>query len=172
MPVIETPEHIAAAKKATREVNAMFLTSIMEGRYIDEYLKQEGANAPKVQPGDMAAIGSPLDFVALNVYTPEWVRADAKRLRQILINLLGNAVRFTDAGSITLQVDWRREVARFEVIDTGIGIAPEFLPHVFERFRQADSSTTRRHGGLGLGLAIVKQLTELQGGSVRAKQRP
>ena len=76
VPVIETPDHIAAAKKATRENNAMFLTAIMEGRYIDEYLTQEGANAPKVQPGDMAAIGSPLDFLALNIYAPEWVRAD------------------------------------------------------------------------------------------------
>jgi beta-glucosidase len=76
VPVIETPEHIAAAQKATREMNAMFLTAIMEGRYIDEYLTQEGANAPKVQAGDMAAIGSPLDFVALNIYAPEWARAD------------------------------------------------------------------------------------------------
>lgn len=75
-PVIETAEHIAAAKKATREQNAMFLTAIMEGRYIDEYLSEQGAAAPKVQSGDMAAIGSPLDFVALNIYTPEWVRAD------------------------------------------------------------------------------------------------
>ncbi|HET7604936.1 MAG TPA: GH1 family beta-glucosidase [Sphingomicrobium sp.] len=76
VPVIETPEHIAAAKKATRELNAMFLTAIMEGRYIDEYLSQEGANAPKVQDGDMKAIASPLDFLALNIYAPEWVRAD------------------------------------------------------------------------------------------------
>ena len=76
VPVIETEPHIAAARKATREMNAMFLTAIMEGRYIDEYLEQEGADAPKVQAGDMAAIGSPLDFVALNIYTPEWVRAD------------------------------------------------------------------------------------------------
>jgi beta-glucosidase len=76
VPVIEAPEHIAAAKKATREKNAMFLTAIMEGRYIDEYLTEQGANAPKVQAGDMAAIGSPLDFVALNIYAPEWVRAD------------------------------------------------------------------------------------------------
>ena len=75
-PVMETPEHIAAAKKATREKNAMFLTAIMEGRYIDEYLTEQGAAAPKVQAGDMAAISSPLDFVALNIYTPEWVRAD------------------------------------------------------------------------------------------------
>lgn len=75
-PVMETPEHVAAAKKATREKNAMFLTAIMEGRYIDEYLTEQGAAAPKVQAGDMAAISSPLDFVALNIYTPEWVRAD------------------------------------------------------------------------------------------------
>jgi beta-glucosidase len=76
VPVMETEEHVAAAKKATREMNAMFLTAIMEGRYIDEYLTQEGANAPKVQPGDMEAIASPLDFLALNIYAPEWVRAD------------------------------------------------------------------------------------------------
>src|SRR3569623_2518809 len=76
VPVMETPEHIAAAKKATREHNAMFLTALMEGRYIDEYLREAGAVAPKVQPGDMEAIASPLDFVALNVYQPLWVRAD------------------------------------------------------------------------------------------------
>ncbi|PXA87126.1 beta-glucosidase [Nostoc sp. 3335mG] len=76
VPVVETPEHIAAARKATWEENAMFLTAIMEGRYIDSYLAKEGANAPKVQAGDMKAIGSPLDFVALNVYAPAYVRAD------------------------------------------------------------------------------------------------
>lgn len=77
VPVMDTPEHVAAARKATRIENAMFLTAIMEGRYIDEYLQQEGANAPKVQAGDMAAIGSPLDFLSLNIYAPEWVRADS-----------------------------------------------------------------------------------------------
>jgi beta-glucosidase len=77
VPVIETPEHIEAARKATRDENAMFLTAIMEGRYIDSYLEGEGANAPKVAAGDMKAIGSPLDFVALNVYSPVYVRADA-----------------------------------------------------------------------------------------------
>ena len=76
VPVIETPENIAAAQKATREGNAPFLTALMEGKYIDEYLQQEGANPPKVEPGDMAAIASPLDFVGLNVYTPSYVRAD------------------------------------------------------------------------------------------------
>jgi beta-glucosidase len=75
VPVIETDEHIAAARKATRILNSPFLTAIMEGKYTDEYLQHEGANAPKVEQGDMAAIGSPLDFVGLNVYTPQYVRA-------------------------------------------------------------------------------------------------
>ncbi|MBN8807827.1 MAG: beta-glucosidase [Sphingomonas sp.] len=92
-PAIETAEHIAAARKATREMNAMFLTAIMEGRYIDEYLQQEGANAPKVQPGDMAAIGSPLDFVALNIYAPEWVRADDSAKGYAVVPHIGSSPR-------------------------------------------------------------------------------
>jgi beta-glucosidase len=77
VPVIETRENIEAAQIATREGNAPFLTAVMEGKYTDGYLEREGANAPKVEAGDMKAIGSPLDFVGLNVYTPEYVRASA-----------------------------------------------------------------------------------------------
>jgi beta-glucosidase len=77
IPVIETAAHIEAAKRAFREENAPFLTAVMEGRYTDGYLQREGANAPMVRAGDMAAIGSPLDFIGLNVYQPEYVRADA-----------------------------------------------------------------------------------------------
>jgi beta-glucosidase len=77
VPVIESREHIEAAQRATREVNAPFLTAVMEGKYTDGYLQRTGANAPKVEVGDMKAIGSPLDFVGLNVYTPMYVRADA-----------------------------------------------------------------------------------------------
>ena len=77
VPVIEREDQIEAARRATREGNAPFLTAIMEGKYTDGYLQREGANAPKVEPGDMKIIGSPLDFVGLNVYTPEYVRADA-----------------------------------------------------------------------------------------------
>jgi len=77
MPIIETKEHIEATRKATRIGNAPFLTPVMEGKYPDEYLQKEGANAPKVEPGDMKAIGSPLDFVGLNVYTADYVRADS-----------------------------------------------------------------------------------------------
>jgi len=76
VPVIETHEHIEAARRATREGNAPFLTALMEGKYTDGYLQREGANAPKVEPGDMRAISSPLDFIGLNVYTPDYVRAD------------------------------------------------------------------------------------------------
>jgi beta-glucosidase len=77
MPVIETREHLEATRKATREGNAPFLTAIMEGKYTDAYLAREGANAPKVEPGDLKAISSPLDFVGLNIYTGDYVRADS-----------------------------------------------------------------------------------------------
>jgi signal transduction histidine kinase/CheY-like chemotaxis protein len=98
------------------------------------------------------------------------VMGDAARLQQIIWNLLSNAVKFTPRGGM-VQVLLERVNSHVEVsvIDTGMGIPPEFLPHVFDRFRQADSTTTRRYGGLGLGLAIVKQLAELHGGGVRAK---
>ena len=77
VPVIESREHIEAARRATHEGNAPFLTAVLEGRYTDGYLAREGKNAPKVEAGDMAIIGSALDFVGLNVYTPEYVRADS-----------------------------------------------------------------------------------------------
>ncbi len=76
VPVIETPEHIEAARRATRLGNAPFLTAVMEGKYMDAYIQHLGPNAPKVEPGDFKAIGSPLDFVGLNIYTPTYVRAD------------------------------------------------------------------------------------------------
>lgn len=93
VPVIETADHIAAALKATREANAMFLTAIMEGRYIDSYLQSAGSAAPRVQAGDMAAIGSPLDFVALNIYAPTWVRADPGPSGYAVIPAIGSTPR-------------------------------------------------------------------------------
>jgi PAS domain S-box-containing protein len=98
------------------------------------------------------------------------VSGDANRLQQVLWNLISNAVKFTPRGG-RIQVLLERVNSHLEisVIDSGEGIRPEFLPYVFDRFRQADASTTRRHGGLGLGLSIVKQLVELHGGSVRVK---
>jgi CheY-like chemotaxis protein/two-component sensor histidine kinase len=98
------------------------------------------------------------------------VAGDPARLQQVIWNLLSNAVKFTPKGG-RVQVLLERVNSHIEisVSDTGQGIRPEFLPHVFDRFRQADGSTTRRHGGLGLGLSIVRQLVELHGGTVRAK---
>lgn len=100
---------------------------------------------------------------------PALVMADGHRLQQIVWNLLSNAVKFTPAhGFVQLRVRERQDQMEIEVSDNGHGIQPNFLPHVFERFRQADSSTTRSHGGLGLGLAIVRHLVELHGGVVHA----
>jgi CheY-like chemotaxis protein len=98
------------------------------------------------------------------------ISADSARLHQIIWNLLSNAVKFTPhGGKIHVRVDRYGSDARVSVRDTGQGIEPEFLPRVFDRFRQADSSTTRSFGGLGLGLAIVRHLVELHGGTVSAQ---
>ena len=97
------------------------------------------------------------------------ISADSARLQQIIWNLLSNAVKFTPhGGKIVVRLEQDGCDARFTVKDTGQGIDPEFLPRVFDRFRQADSSTTRSFGGLGLGLAIVRHLVELHGGTVSA----
>jgi PAS domain S-box-containing protein len=95
------------------------------------------------------------------------ISGDADRLQQIVWNLLSNAVKFTpNGGRITVQVQRRASQVEIIVTDSGQGISKEFLPYVFDRFRQADASTTRAHGGLGLGLSIVHQLVDLHGGSV------
>jgi PAS domain S-box-containing protein len=96
---------------------------------------------------------------------------DPTRLRQVVMNLLGNAIKFTQVGSVILTVEPQQDDAvptalRFTVTDTGIGIPADKLPHIFERFTQADSSTTRRFGGSGLGLTISKRLVELMGGRI------
>lgn len=93
VPVIETPDHIEAAKQAVREENAMFLTAVMEGRYTDGYLTREAGNAPKVASGDMAAIGSPLDFVALNIYAPNYVKASAAAPGYVVLPHLDSSPR-------------------------------------------------------------------------------
>lgn len=98
------------------------------------------------------------------------IRADAARLQQIVNNLLANAIKFTPRGGrIDVRVDQLGSHLRLTVADSGEGISPEFLPRMFERFLQADSSRTRPHGGLGIGLAIVKHLVELHGGTVTAE---
>ncbi|KAF1067663.1 MAG: Signal transduction histidine-protein kinase BarA [Variovorax sp.] len=98
---------------------------------------------------------------------PPWVHADAKWLRQILINLLTNAVRFTDSGTVTLHVDARREVLRFDVIDTGIGVAPRDHQRIFLPFERGAAGRRRGEPGTGLGLTITGLLTSLMGGELK-----
>ncbi|MGQ0600234.1 MAG: PAS domain S-box protein [Anaerolineales bacterium] len=115
--------------------------------------------------------------VASDPQLPAHVRGDATRVRQVLVNLIGNALKFTARGHIVVnaaleaQTDTHLNV-RFSVRDTGIGIAPEVLPKLFQQFVQADSSTTRKFGGTGLGLAICKRLVELMGGLIGAESVP
>jgi signal transduction histidine kinase/ActR/RegA family two-component response regulator len=98
------------------------------------------------------------------------VKGDPDRLQQVVWNLLSNAIKFTSkGGSIGVRLERQGSDVQIKVSDTGQGISPEFLPHVFERFRQEDGSTTREHGGLGLGLAVVRHLVEQHGGSVSAE---
>jgi signal transduction histidine kinase/ActR/RegA family two-component response regulator len=99
----------------------------------------------------------------------ETVSGDAGRLQQVIWNLLANAIKFTpEGGRVGVFIERSNDYMEVRVVDTGQGISPDFLPHVFDRFRQADGATTRRHTGLGLGLAIVRQLVELHGGTAHA----
>jgi|GEM_PF-4230100 len=98
------------------------------------------------------------------------ISGDSNRLQQVFWNLLSNAIKFTPKGGrIEIVVEQIGSYLEIGIRDSGLGISPDFMPHVFERFRQADASLTRQYGGLGLGLAIVKQLVELHGGMVRAE---
>jgi len=108
---------------------------------------------------------------------PQWLHGDATRLRQALLNYAGNALKFTEKGSIALRArllddDGGELRVRFEVTDTGIGVAPDEMSRLFRAFEQADSSITRKYGGTGLGLAITRRLAELMGGEVGADSTP
>ncbi|MDP2828903.1 MAG: response regulator [Sulfuricellaceae bacterium] len=110
-------------------------------------------------------------------HVPLWLSGDPTRLRQALLNYAANAVKFTEQGSIGLRAMLLEDhgddlLVRFEVVDTGIGIAPEKLPSLFQPFEQADTSTTRKYGGTGLGLAITRHLAQIMGGEAGAKSTP
>ncbi len=168
-------------------VDAIQKSSRAQAQLIDDLLDVSRITAGKMRiephPLDLGPIvGTATDAimpaaeakgVSIRKRTPDTtlkVNGDANRLQQVVWNLLTNAVKFTPEGG-SVEVELKEEIgeAVLTVADSGQGIAPEFLPHVFERFRQADSSTTRSYTGLGLGLAIVRHLVELHGGSVKAE---
>ena len=132
--------------------------------------------------GEQAAARSVGFDVRLDDHLPRFVVGDPTRLRQVLVNLVGNAFKFTNNGSVSLRIERRAEdqrsvptftarvnMIRFTVHDTGIGIAPEALTRLFGKFEQGDTTTTRRYGGTGLGLAICRQLVELMGGAINVQ---
>jgi signal transduction histidine kinase/ActR/RegA family two-component response regulator len=136
------------------------VSSVSLGAIVDEAFAavRPGAEAKKLEL--VKRIDAPVGMI----------RGDADRLQQVVWNLLSNAVRFTPQGG-RIDVSLREVANQVEirVSDTGVGLSPDFVPHAFEPFRQADSSMTRMHGGLGLGLSIVRHLVELHGGTVRAE---
>jgi signal transduction histidine kinase/ActR/RegA family two-component response regulator len=176
------PEREAQAIK-TIERNASSLAHIIDD-LLDVSRIIAGTLQMTTQPVDLVAVTqTALDVVRplavtkhvdLRFFSPEpgsraLVGGDGARLQQVIWNLLTNAVKFTsEGGRVDVSVERVGSDIEVNIADTGQGISPEFLPHVFERFRQADGAPSRRHAGLGLGLAIVRQLVELHGGTVRA----
>ena len=172
------------AAMVTRALQVIDRNAAAQTRLIDDMLDMarimSGKLRLEMQPVDLAAIAlSAIDVVSptaaakgiallTDISTDEpWMMGDGDRLQQIVWNLLSNAIKFTDGGgrvTVAIARDGNRLTLRVE--DTGRGIDPAFLPQMFERFRQADSSASRRHGGLGLGLSLVRTLTELHGGTV------
>jgi signal transduction histidine kinase/ActR/RegA family two-component response regulator len=178
----QLPPDRAKHAVATIERNASALAHIIED-LLDVSRIVAGTLHLMRQPVDLVAVTqAALDAVrplaatknvelafSPDLEAPEPVSGDAGRLQQVIWNLVANAIKFTPAGGrVAVFVERSNDHMDVRVVDTGQGIAPDFLPHVFERFRQADGATTRRHTGLGLGLAIVRQLVELHGGSVLA----
>jgi PAS domain S-box-containing protein len=146
------------AGKLILKLRPIRLASVLEGAL--------DTMRPVAQAKNVALVGD-LDVTGGGNFS-----GDADRLQQVVCNLLTNAVKFTPAGgSVRLFLRAAGDRFEFGVEDNGPGISPDFLPHIFERFRQADSSATRRHDGLGLGLAIVNHLAELHGGTVTAANR-
>ena len=130
--------------------------------------------SPTAETFQVLARAKGLDFgFEISEAADGWWRGDADRLRQIAGNLLSNAVKFTPQGTVEAIIDVNAETQalRLVVRDTGVGIAPEKLPALFEKFTQADNSATRRFGGTGLGLAICRELTQMMGGSINVESR-
>ncbi|MFN6531361.1 ATP-binding protein [Nostoc sp. ChiSLP03a] len=183
--LLQTREFEAAALKkaiATIERNAQLQAQLIEDLLDVSRILQGKLNLKMLPVNLVLVIEAGLETVRLaaeakNIQIQTMLDAsfgqvlgDSGRLQQVIWNLLSNAVKFTpEGGKIDIQLEYVGAEAQITVSDTGKGISPEFLPYVFEYFRQADGTTTRKFGGLGLGLAIVRHLTELHGGTIQAE---
>lgn len=180
-------DRLAANLEAVDELNVIERNAYVQAQLIDDLLDlgriaagKMVLNATRIEVGNViedaiASVRQTADPKGIVIATRAdgargTVMGDRKRLQQVLWNLLSNAIKFTPKnGRVLVTVAPAGSNVEIAVADNGRGIDPEFLPHVFERFRQADSSTTRQYGGLGIGLSIVKQLVELHGGEARAE---
>src|SRR5690242_8039115 len=174
-------------KSVVQALDAIERNAWLQSRLIDDLLDTSRIATGKLQfeprPTDLnIAVKAALETVralaaarnielAINVSSASLVvMGEPVRLQQIVWNLLSNAIKFTDSGgTVTVTTETDGTEARLTVDDTGVGIPADFLPHVFDRFRQADGSTSRRHGGLGLGLAIADALAKMHGGRLEAQ---
>jgi signal transduction histidine kinase len=174
-------------KSVAQALDAIERNAWLQARLIDDLLDTSRIATGKLQfeprPADLnLAVKAALDTVralaaarnielVINQSTATLVvMGEPVRLQQIAWNILSNAIKFTDpGGKVTITTETEGSEVRLTVTDTGVGIAPDFLPHVFDRFRQADGSTSRRHGGLGLGLAIADALAKMHGGRLEAQ---
>lgn len=159
----------ANAKTLLALINDILDLSKIESGYVD--VVYEDVDVEALVDECVATVREYLKGKSVDLYAnvdpqARIVRSDGLKLRQILLNLLSNAAKFTENGEIVLTVRAVEGGVEFKVEDTGVGIPPEQIPHIFEKFRQVDGSSTRKVGGTGLGLAIVKELSRLLGGSV------
>jgi signal transduction histidine kinase len=174
---VRDPAHAIAVIRRNAELQAKLIEDLLEMNRltsgtvhleictVDIAVALDGA-IQSLQPAAIAKCVRLTRSVATGI---PGVRADGRRLQQVLWNLIQNAVKFTPGGgAVDIAVSHSESVVEVVVTDTGMGITPEFLPHVFDRFRQEDSSTTRHNSGLGIGLSIAKHLVELHGGSISA----
>jgi signal transduction histidine kinase/ActR/RegA family two-component response regulator len=170
----------AAGAHLLEIINAILdLSKLEAGKFV---LEENPARIPVVLENVVSMIRARAEAKGLKLATeigalPPALLGDPTRLQQALLNFASNAVKFTASGGVTLRVACVEEneesaLLRFEVIDTGIGIAPDILPRLFAAFEQADNSTTREYGGTGLGLAIARKLAELMGGTAGATSAP
>lgn len=168
---LETIERNARAQNALIE-DLLEMSSIISGKVRLDMFPVDADNLIEAAIESLRPAAQAKQITVTKKVHPQAHRimGDSNRLQQVFWNLLSNSIKFTPSGgNIDVTVGQSDLFLEIQIADSGMGISPEFMPYVFDRFRQADASLTRQHGGLGLGLAIVKQLVELHGGTVRAE---